>query len=117
MLLVRTKLKSSSIHGLGVFAAEFIAKGTLVWKFDEGFDHQVSREYVQTLPKIAKDAIAHYSEFNNNGFYISGDDSRFINHSDNPNIKTVKEPYECFALHDIEISEELLEDYREFDGP
>jgi SET domain-containing protein len=38
MLLVRTRLAPSAIHGLGVFAAEPIARGAEVWRFTPGFD-------------------------------------------------------------------------------
>ena len=33
MLLVKTELRSSGIHGLGVFAVDPIPKGELVWEF------------------------------------------------------------------------------------
>ena len=36
MLLVRTYLDKSSIHGLGVFADQVIRKGTRIWTFVEG---------------------------------------------------------------------------------
>ena len=42
MLLVKTYLDRSPIHGLGVFAAEFIRKGTRVWRFVESFDRVYS---------------------------------------------------------------------------
>ena len=37
MLLVKTRLGKSRIHGLGVFAAQPIRKGQPVWRFVEGF--------------------------------------------------------------------------------
>ena len=33
MLLVKTYLDRSPIHGLGVYAAERIRKGTKIWRF------------------------------------------------------------------------------------
>jgi SET domain-containing protein len=33
MLLVKTYLDKSAIHGLGVFAGEVIRKGAKVWRF------------------------------------------------------------------------------------
>ena len=42
MLLVKTYLEKSAIHGLGVFAGEFIAKGTKIWRFVEDFDRAYS---------------------------------------------------------------------------
>ena len=44
MLLVKTKIGPSKIAGIGLFADEFIAKGTPVWKFEPGFDLEIPRE-------------------------------------------------------------------------
>ena len=38
MLLVKTYLDKSRIHGLGVFAAQPICKGAKIWRFVYGFD-------------------------------------------------------------------------------
>ena len=38
MLLVKTYLDKSLIHGVGVFADEFIKKGTLMWEFNPLID-------------------------------------------------------------------------------
>jgi uncharacterized protein len=115
MLLVRTELKPSANHGLGVFAADFIPKGTRVWEYREGFDHRVSTEFVDTLPEPAQSTLLHYCGLWGGGYVISADNARFINHSTFPNLRTFEEPDMVIALRDIEIGEELLEDYREFD--
>lgn len=38
MLLIKTKLELSKIHGVGLFADEFIAKGTKIWEYRPNFD-------------------------------------------------------------------------------
>ena len=38
MLLVKTKLNISPIHGIGLFAVEFIPAKTIVWKFHPAID-------------------------------------------------------------------------------
>src|SRR5258708_3685748 len=38
MMLVRTYLSNSSIEGIGVFAADPIRKGDLIWRLDPKFD-------------------------------------------------------------------------------
>lgn len=116
MLLVKTELKLSPIHGFGVFAAEFITKGTRIWQYVNGVDYRISKEFVASLPKITRDTILHYSAFWGGGYVISADDSRFINHSFTPNLITYLEPDIDVALKDIKIGEELTEDYREFDA-
>lgn len=37
MLLIKTKLDLSKIHGVGLFADEFIAKGTKIWEYRPNF--------------------------------------------------------------------------------
>lgn len=100
---------------MGVFAAEFIPKGTKVWEFRDSFDFRVSKESVESLPEPACSTLKHYCAFWGGGYVISADDARYLNHSDNPNLKTFAEPDCDVALRDIQIGEELLEDYREFD--
>lgn len=115
MLLIRTELKPSPIHGRGVFAAEFIPKGTRVWEYREGFDHRVSKAFVDSLPDPARSTLLHYSAFWGGGYVISADDARFLNHPETPNLQTFADPDVDVALRDIQVGEELLEDYREFD--
>ena len=38
MLLVRTYLDRSAIHGIGLFAAERIPKGTVLWRLEPSID-------------------------------------------------------------------------------
>lgn len=115
MLLVKTILGQSSVHGMGVFAAEFIPSGRRVWEFREGYDWRVSEEFVSSLPEPAQSTLRHYSALWGGGYVVSADDARFLNHSDSPNLRTFAEPDIDVALRDIQIGEELFEDYREFD--
>ena len=57
MLLVKSYLDKSPLHGLGVFAGEFIRKGTKIWRFVEGFDRAYSPKQFAGLPKLARDFI------------------------------------------------------------
>ncbi len=52
MLLVKTQLKNSRIHGVGIFADEDIPKGTAIWRDYEGFDLEYSVEAVDKLPRL-----------------------------------------------------------------
>jgi SET domain-containing protein len=116
MLAVKTELRKSEIHGFGVFAAEFIPKCKVVWYFKEGFDHRVSEDFVDALPEPARSTLRHYSACWGGGYVISADDARFLNHSTKtPNLKSFDYPDCSQAVHDIQIGEELLEDYSEFD--
>lgn len=122
MLLVKTSLKLSKIHGIGVFAAEKIKKGTLVWKFDSQFDISFDKEDVAAMPETKRDFIMHYGYLSKaTGRYIlSIDNSRFLNHSANDNLSSVDIAGEPeggdVANRDIDVGEELIINYKEFDA-
>jgi hypothetical protein len=57
MLLVKTSIRPSTIHGLGCFAAQFIQKGTEVWAFHPPFDVVYTRKQVNALPAPARKRV------------------------------------------------------------
>lgn len=118
MMCVKTKLSESKIHGIGVFAAEFIKKGTLVWKFDPRIDKVLTKSDLENLALINKEFVLHYSYLTNNVFVLAGDNGMFVNHSLRPNLigEDSADGYGiCRALKDINVGEELTQDYSEFD--
>ena len=109
MLLVKTRLGKSDIHGFGVFAEEKIKKGTLMWQFAAGFDLELR---IDVYPP-QKSYILHYGSMVEPGVYLlCGDNARFMNHSGSPNMSGSGN--ENFALCDIEPGQEITCDYREF---
>ncbi len=121
MLLVKTKIGQSQIHGIGLFADQFIPKGTITWKEMPPFDLKVSREDVLKLSPPAKELFLKYSYFSlySQKYFLCFDDDRFINHSDEPNvvegeILAVGEEAVTIAARDIYPGEELTCDYRSF---
>ena len=60
MLLVRTYLDRSSIHGLGLYAGEDIRAGTLIWVLMDGFDFVVDPATVEKMPPVAREWIDRY---------------------------------------------------------
>ena len=54
MLLVRTRLGPSTIHGIGVFADEDIPRGTIVWSFNPLIDKALTDEEIEGLPALAQ---------------------------------------------------------------
>jgi uncharacterized protein len=121
MLLVRTRLKNSAIHGLGLFADQFIEKDTPLWKFVPGFDIELTSEQLEQLSEAARTQTLRYSYFNPKTrlHVLCSDDARFFNHSDDPNTTTIDSPEHpegiVVATRDITAGEELTCDYREFD--
>ena len=49
MMLVRAYAAQSAIEGLGVFAGEFIPKGTMLWALDLKFDLCFTPEEYEAL--------------------------------------------------------------------
>jgi uncharacterized protein len=118
MLLVKTKIGPSEIEGIGLFADQFIPKGTLVQKFVPGFDLIFSEKDLKKLSGVQKVEFLKYAYKNKNtGKYIlCADNTRFLNHSDNPNLISDNPNEEIdIAAKDIQAGEELTVDYRDFD--
>src|SRR5690348_3818171 len=115
MLLVKTYLAPSAVHGIGLYAAEPIAKGTVVWRFDQGIDRRLSRAERDVLPEPARSFVLTYAYPEMPGsdtHVLDGDHARFMNHSDRPNTHcpTPRKPEEAttIATRDIAVGEELL---------
>lgn len=109
MLTVKTLLHSSPIHGLGVFADEFILKGTVIWEFREPFDAYLTDEFVENLPDVARQTIHRYCDHDSSGWLVVADDSRFFNHSGTPNTTVLEDS--MIANRDIAVGEEITQDY------
>ncbi len=118
MLLVKTHIASSPLHGIGLFADERIAKGTKIWRFEPGFDVQISKEEYESLPEVSQKFLLHYAHLDENVFVLGSDNGRFMNHSDNPNTVGVEsaDGYgETLAARNILPGEEITGDYYDFD--
>lgn len=125
MMLSRAKTGISAIHDVGLFAKEFIPKGTKVWEFTEGFDLVLTKEEVQNLSEAAREQFLNYAYLSKKSgkYVLCTDDARFFNHQIPPNITCrvpegsgIVEALECFATRDIQAGEELTCNYEEFDA-
>lgn len=114
MLLVKTYLDKSRIHGIGVFAGQFIRKDTKIWRFVFGFDRYYTRKRFAKLPKPAKDYIRLYGYQWKNEILLSMDYDTFMNHSENPN--TYFHNGYVIARYSIRKGEEITNDYRAFEA-
>ncbi len=112
MLTVKTHIGNSQIHGTGIFASEFIPRGTLIWKLQKGFDIILTKDQFFELPILTQDFITHFSYYDKelNCHVLCGDHARFFNKSETPNCGGEKHD-ETIALRDIEQGEELTEIY------
>lgn len=95
--MIRTKLGPSKIHGLGLFADQFVAKETTIWTFTEGIDLLLEPDILGRLPMLSRLYILNYA-YNSNRtkrYVLHADNARFINHSTSPNtasVSSVKKP-------------------------
>ena len=116
MMLVRTELRPSPIDGLGLFALDFIPRGAPVWRFTPCFDILLPASLVAALPNW--EFLYRYAEQCpvTGYFVLAGDDGRFMNHADDPNVGSHLPLADAArsddALRDICPGEELTCDYR-----
>jgi SET domain-containing protein len=114
MLFVNTKIANSDIHDVGLFACDDIEKGTQIWTLNP-LTTQVhwKRKFLdisKTLPLPVLREFVHNSYIRQGCVYTVNDRTRFINHSEDPNIG-FQSNKSIIALRDIPKGEELLEDY------
>ena len=120
MLTVKTYLDKSLIPGagIGLFASEFIPKDTIIWEFNHNLDQIFKKEMVEACNELDKDFLIKYCFVFKGDYYLCVDNSRFYNHSDDPNCYSTdyNEEYLGYtrAKRDIQAGEELTDDYHTF---
>lgn len=116
MLKVKTKIGPSNTHGTGLFADQFIPKGTTTWEWDPTMDISLDVDFVESLPSIQKEYLLYYMYLDQeiNKLILCSDNQRYINHSKNINIDST--PRRDVANRDIQPGEEFLCDYNLFDN-
>lgn len=115
MFLIRTRLGASAIHGIGVLAAEPVAAGQDLWRFEPGFDQVISSARAVALPQAFQHYLATYAYLSPAfpGCYVlSCDHAKFMNHSEDPN--TAIDGDVTRAARAIAEGEEITCDYRAF---
>lgn len=116
MLLFQSYVAPSSIEGAGVFTAESIAKGAMIWRADSRLDVLIDESELGNFPPQIVDFIMRYGYPSNTTpgkIVIEGDNGRFMNHSSEPNTD-FNTPSVGYALRDIGPGEEITCNYKEF---
>jgi hypothetical protein len=118
------EVRRSNVHGLGVFAARRIPKGTRIIEYlGERVSHEeADRRYEE---KDANDSHTFLFIVDSKTVIdagVDGNDARFFNHSCDPNCESTVEKRRVYieAIRDIEAGAELTYDYqihREDDDP
>ena len=117
MMLIRSFVAPSGIEGVGVFAAENIKKGDVIWKLDTKFDRLVDTDQMKEFPPHMQEFMTRYAyplHDQPKTLVLEADNGRFMNHSHSPN-SDFKEIVVGYATRDIAEGEEILCDYSEFD--
>jgi hypothetical protein len=115
MFHVKYLLKTSPIHRIGLFAAEDICAGALIYTQNLKLDLLLSEEEFTALVDEEKRVVKHYGFFDMNvgKWHLSHDDIRYCNHS--PDGTMTLRGTDLVAKRDISSGEELTQDYREFE--
>jgi len=120
VLLIKTYVGLSKIHGLGCFTAQNLRKGQLIWVENPELDVNIPVNKVKKYPKSVQCFLKMYTFLKENskeGVYIlCGDDARYMNHSFCPNI--IENPDgsgSSLTARDIKKGEEITCDYYSFD--
>jgi SET domain-containing protein len=118
MLVIKVKVKPSNAHELGLFADEPLKTGQVVVEPSTlGLDIELNDDDFNKLSKHEQDFISHYGFLNKftKKHHLTFDNTRFINHSKNGNITADKDTGRLYTKRDIEVGEELTQDYAEFE--
>jgi hypothetical protein len=114
MMLVACHIARSPIEGLGLFATRFVPAGAEVWRFDPVFDVAAPRAALEAAPEPLRGFFGRFGyemAILPDHVLLDGDDGRFMNHSDDPNVD-LSRPGQAFAARDIRAGEEMTCDYR-----
>lgn len=112
MLLIKTSLRLSPIHGIGLFAEEPIKKGQEVWRWSPGIDRCIPIETFNAMHPGQQEYVKTYAWLEDGCYMLCADNNRFANHSDAPNLGS--DGRKDVALRDIAAGEELTYDYWTF---
>jgi hypothetical protein len=114
MMMVETVLRSSPIHGLGVFLVAPVRRGELIWRFDSRIDRVYALAELASLPQHVQTYLRTYSTWHapSGLFVLCGDNGRYFNHSEQPNTVSNAISFgEDHAARDLNAGEELTSDY------
>jgi SET domain-containing protein len=119
MIHIAYTLKSSDLHGVGLFADEDIKQGQLIYTASPLLDLNITQEQFDNLDQKEKDEILWWGFFDRPSqmWHVDFDVSKFINHSDNATVTQDDGHEEAYlvAVRDVQPGEELTQNYLEFE--
>ncbi len=116
---IKYKLDTSKLHGIGLFAAENVQKGQLVYTASPVLDLNITQEQFDALNESEQQEIRWWGfEVEPGIWHVDFDVSKFINHSYDSTVTQDQHTKEAhlIAVRDIEAGEELTQNYLEFES-
>lgn len=119
MIHIKYKLDKSNNHGIGLFAAEDLQKGQLVYTASPLLDVNITQEQFDTLSDREQEEFRWWGFFDTatDRWHVDFDVSKFINHSTEGTVTQDKNNDEVYLVttRDVKSGEELTQDYLEFE--
>lgn len=120
MLHKKCVVRSSELHGAGLFAEEDISKGEVVYTASPLLDVDITQEQFDSLDEREQEQIKYWGFWDepNNVWHVDFDISKFINHANSAALsqdETYTDAY-LVATRDIKKGEELTQNYLEFES-
>jgi SET domain-containing protein len=113
-------IKPSAVDGIGVFAIQDIPKGCRkMFSKNIGEWIKVPKTEVALLPAHSKTLIETYCLYDEENYFVPDygfkvmDLVNFLNHSENPNVRSINDGEEFETIRNILAGEELLINYGE----
>lgn len=111
-------IRPSPVEGIGVFALRDIPAGTR-GLFSKGVGEwiPVPKKEVAALPDHARALIENYCLYDDDHYFVADygfkvmDLVNYLNHSDEPNLASIRDGEDFETLRDIQCGEELFIDY------
>jgi len=112
MLVIKSFVEKSNIEGLGLFTAQKINKGDIIWFYDPVYDQVFYEDEFKKMLSVLEignqEKLKKWIYKRRDNYVLCSDNAKFWNHSDTPNCGegNENEIYDI-ALRDIEEGEEL----------
>jgi len=113
-------LRPSPVQGIGVFAIADIPKGRRhIFSNDTSEWIRIPKKEIAALPPHSKAVVENFCLYDEENYFVPEygfkmvDLVIFLNHADEPNIRSIDEGADFEALRDIKAGEELFIDYAE----
>lgn len=120
MIHFKYKLKSSKLHGIGLFSDQNIRKDDVLYTASPQLDLNITQQQCDSLSQSEKDEVMWWGFFDERSqmWHVDFDVSKFINHSYEANVTQDESRDQAYlvAARDINIDEELTQNYLEFEG-